>query len=129
MQSKWRRNLAIIMVAIATIAACCLAYPAYRFFRDPAFTNRPFNSTAWKEGGPRSRGEMVESLRAQALLLGKSEAEVQALLGPPWGASLKGMCYSVDLGQRIAWEPLSGTLFLSFDQNGRVSGVEIWYDL
>jgi hypothetical protein len=49
----------------------------------PAAVHAPFDSGAWKADAPGVRNRMAEDLISRQLLIGKSPAEVKALLGAP----------------------------------------------
>lgn len=46
-------------------------------------SGRPFDATSWKQGDSELRGAMTATLIKQKILIGKSGAEVQSLLGAP----------------------------------------------
>jgi hypothetical protein len=111
-----------ILVAIA--ASCILGFAAYTSHRDYSFRQRQFDSSAWKQGDIRVRGEMVESLCAQSLLSGKRKNEVLDLLGKPDVDHEVQLRYQVDVGRRIAWEVFPVSLIVEFDDTLRVHRVE-----
>lgn len=122
MQSACRKNL-VLKIIVGTLLFCGLAFAGYTSLHDPSFRQRRFDSTAWKEGTPRTRGQMVTSLQAQSLLLKKSREEVLALLGRPDEEIQGQLRYRVDVGRRIAWEPFLLTLIVEMDEKAGVYRV------
>jgi len=118
------KNLGVRLGA-GVLAACILAFVAYTSLHDRSFRERQFDSSAWKQGGVRVRGEMVELLCAQSLMQDKSQDEVLALLGKPEEDNKdKGQLrYRVDVGRRIAWEPFMVSLIVELDGSMRVYRV------
>jgi hypothetical protein len=56
---------------LATIQSGCSASP------------KPFDSKRWKSGNPSSRGAMTQDFIERRVLAGRSQQEIQELLGPP----------------------------------------------
>ena len=104
-------------------AACILGLAAYTSLHDYSFRQRQFDSSGWKQGNLRVRGEMVESLRAQSLLHDKTRDEVLDLLGKPDVDHVGQLRYRVDVGRRIAWSMFPVSLIVNFDDKGRVYQV------
>jgi hypothetical protein len=111
-----------VVVGIAT--ACVLGFAGYTSLRDRSFHERQFDSSSWKNGDLRLRGEMVASLERQRLLSDKSRDEVLALLGKPDEERDYQLRYRVDVGRRIAWETFTEILIVTFDEKYRVYRAE-----
>jgi hypothetical protein len=122
---KWSTKIKVLVGVVGVVVMCALAFVAYTSSRDLSFHPRQFDSTAWKQGDIRVRGEMIESLRSQALLRDKTRDEVLALLGKPDGDDQGQIRYHVDIGMRIAWRPFLSSLYIEFDDKSRVSGVQM----
>jgi hypothetical protein len=119
MQSTLRKNL-LMKTVVGTLLLCGLGLAGYTSFHDRSSHQREFDSNGWKEGNPRTRGQMVASLQAQSLLLKKTRDELLGLLGKP-DEEVQGLLrYRVDVGLRIAWEPFLITLAIEFDEKTRV---------
>ncbi len=112
-------------VVVGVAAACILGFAAFTSLHDRSFRERQFDSSGWKQGDARVRGEMVDSLRSQSLLRDKTWVQVLELLGKP-DADDEGhlLRYRVDVGRRIAWRPFLVTLYVVFDDKSRVYRVE-----
>jgi hypothetical protein len=82
-----------IALCICAMLGICVLVALLGFpFAAPAINNalysqKPFDSEAWKVGGLRQRARMAGDLVFSGILLGKSRGEVIDLLGPPDGAS------------------------------------------
>jgi hypothetical protein len=110
-------------LAVGIVVTCALVVAGYTSLRDYSFRPRQFDSSEWKQGPLRLRGEMVASLQQQTLLVGKSRDEVLTLLGKPdedFGHQLR---YSVDVGRRIAWEMFPEKLIVELDERSHVDRV------
>ena len=61
-----------------------------------------FNSSKWLSGDWRVRGSMVDSLKADSLLIGMTKSEVLKILGDPTGSDTSGesMVYVVDIDSK-----------------------------
>jgi hypothetical protein len=118
---KWSTKSKVV---VGVVAACILGFAAYTSLRDYSFRQRQFDSSTWKQGDVRVRGEMVESLCAQSLLRDKTRDDVLALLGKPDEDHAGQLRYRVDVGRRIAWRPFLVSLFVEFDDKMRVYRVE-----
>jgi hypothetical protein len=114
----------VVKIALGIATFIGLGFAAYTSLHDRSFRQREFESIGWKEGSPRTRGEMVASLQAKSLLLQKSRDDVTALLGKPDEDYQVVLRYRVDVGRRIAWEPFLLTLIVKLDENARVYRVE-----
>lgn len=112
-------------IAIGAVAASVLVVAVYTCLRDYSFRQRQFDSSVWRQGDVRVRGEMVESLRAQPLLREKTRDEILALLGKPDEDHDGQLRYRVDVGRRVAWRPSMVTLFVEFDEKMRVHRAEV----
>ena len=102
-----------------------LGLAGYTSLRDYSFHQRQFETSAWKQGAMRIRGEMVESLRGQSLLHGKTREDVLALLGKPDEDHEGLLRYRIDVGRRIAWRPFLVTLVVEFDGNMRFYRADV----
>ncbi len=68
---------------------------------------------------------MVEDLVDSGLLIGKSEKEVLAMLGPPDKELGREWGYTVDIGQDFVGSPWLYDLQVSFDEAGHVERTEV----
>jgi len=68
--------------------------------------SRPFDSADWKRSDATNRGAMSEDLITRKLLIGKSRAEVEALLGKPDRQDADDLDYTVITVPRcrFVWE-------------------------
>ena len=114
---KWNAKNKIV---VGVAAVCILGFAAFSSLHDFSFHQRQFDSSSWKLGDVRVRGEMVESLRSQSLLRDKTQDEVLELLGKP-DVGIEGQLrYRVDVGRRVAWRTFLVSLFVEFDDKSRV---------
>jgi hypothetical protein len=102
-----------------------LGLAGYTSLRDYSFHQRQFETSAWKQGAVRVRGEMVESLRGQSLLRDKTREDVLALLGKPDEDHEGLLRYRIDVGRRIAWRPFLVTLIVEFDDKMRFYRADV----
>lgn len=112
------------MITIGVVTVSISGFVGYSSLRDYTFHQRPFDSGAWKQGNARVRGEMLESLRDQSLLGGKTRSEVLDTLGKPDMDREGQIRYIVDNGRRIMWKPFLSSLIVEFDGNSRVYRVD-----
>lgn len=68
---------------IKIVGALCVALCAAVFLGSCTPASKQFNSELWKSGDINVRGTMVQDLLDRRVLLGKSPADVQQLLGKP----------------------------------------------
>jgi hypothetical protein len=114
-----------VRVAASVVVVCILVAAVYTSLRDYSFRQTRFDSSAWRAGDVRVRGQMAESLRTQSLLRDKTKDEVLALLGKPDEDHESQLQYRLDVGRRIGWRPFLVTLFVEFDDKMRVHRTEI----
>jgi hypothetical protein len=114
---KWK-------VVTFVLGVCLFCFAGYTSLRDLAFHQRKFDSIFWKQGSPRIRGEMVESLHRGSFLHGKNREETLALLGKPDEDHTGVFVYRIDLGRRLGWHPLVESLWVEFDDGLIVSRLE-----
>lgn len=75
---------------------------------DKAFFN--FDSSKWKNGDRKIRGEMVDKMISDSILIGKSKSDVLQLLGSPTASDLTSpFVYEVELGKKTGPLGLGGT--------------------
>ena len=77
-----------------------------------------FESSAWKADAPGARHNMAQDLIDRGLLLGKSRAEVKALLGEPDQEGKEFLAYTVYSAANSRRGP-SYAIRVEFDANGQ----------
>ena len=84
-----------------------------------------FNDSQWRSGDARLRGAMVDDLvqRQDELVIGRSRAQVQELLGSCDSSTASPLEYEVDLGHRFGGSPWLYTLKVEFDESGNATSV------
>jgi hypothetical protein len=93
-----KRNLIIIMPLFLFVIGC----------RQEKQTERlKFNREQWLHGDIRTRGEMVDNIIEDSLLIGKSKSEVLTLLGEQ-GDTNGNFSYQVDIGLKTGPFGLGG---------------------
>jgi hypothetical protein len=110
-------TLALVTAAVAGIA--------YRAACSPRDRDQPFSAPKWLQGDALERGSMARDLASGAPLKGKTQAEVQALLGPPDLEVRWTLIYKVDFGYRFGSSPWLYDLVLSFDASGTFVSGEV----
>jgi len=85
---------------------------------------RTFDSIEWKKGSPSSRGAMAQDLIENERLVGKSPADVEALLGQPDRRDRRWFGYTViTIARCRIWECRMDVVF--DDASGRVTSVAV----
>jgi hypothetical protein len=78
--------------------------------RNDGLEKLPFNKEEWLKGDRRVRGQMVDNLIADSLLIGKSKSDVVELLGDPTASDTTGpIVYIVDPGLKTGPRGVGGT--------------------
>jgi len=97
------RKLAMTLFIVA-VSAICYCTPLL----DVLFLDQPFSSERWLTGDARARGRMVRDLLRSRLLEGKTDAEVEKLLGAADFYKYSGYdrIYRVDIGYRWIFQPI-----------------------
>jgi len=112
--SKW-----LFLGSPILIVACCIGVPIGNHL---LYSRLSFEKEQWRTGDARQRARMVSDLLGSGALVGKSRAEVFALLGPPdrEGASLWEYDYSYgDLLGNTLDLPFADwryTMWIAFDE-------------
>jgi hypothetical protein len=129
-----RLSLYICAALGICVVVAVLAFPwAAPALNKALYSEKPFDSEAWKAGSVRQRARMAGDLEGSGILLGTSRVGVISLLGPPDFGSADG-----SLGYRIIrgdiWDDVTLDIRpfaawcehvqIEFDQNGRVNFVQ-----
>jgi hypothetical protein len=85
-----------------------------------------FDRNAWRSGDASERGAMVYDLCAQKnrRLIGKSQLEIENLLGEPDIRNEANWIYLVDIGERFMGSTWPYNLTITFDNRGLVEAVD-----
>lgn len=92
-------------------------------------TTSNFNHDKWLNGDRKIRGEMVDKIITDSMLLGKSKDEIISLLGEPTASdTTQPFIYEVDIGKKTGPFGFGGTwlfyLTVQFDTlNNKVNDV------
>lgn len=64
-------------------------------------SQQQFDTTVWKQGDTKVRGEMAQDLvsKKKILLVNKTKSHIKDMLGPPDSIMARSWEYTVDLGQ------------------------------
>ena len=114
---KWK----VFTVGLGVIL---FSFAGYTSLRDRSYHQRTFDSNTWKQGNPRIRGEMMDSLHRGSFLRGKNREQTINLLGKPDEDHTGVFVYRIDLGRRLGWHPLVESLWVEFDDRLIVSRLE-----
>lgn len=110
-------NSIIFIFACVLITACKA---------DSQLNNLKFDSTNWKSGNSRARGNMAHDLQRSSILANKTKVEVVELLGEPDNQKdSKIWLYKVNFGDTFTL-PLSSQINLNVffdDQTDQVTGT------
>lgn len=80
---------------------------ARKYFKGAAIN---FDKAKWLSGDRRMRGEMVDKMISDSILIGKSKSDVLKLLGSPTASdTTSSLVYEVDLGLKTGPSGLGGT--------------------
>lgn len=130
--SKWRMiGLGLVVTLFMIIGYFVIAYFQMQqaFARDKLPNDVPFETTAWKDGSPRERGQMVQQLIDQVGVIDRNRQQIDSLLGPADGSWETGdstypfcLSYYVDEGGSL----YSSNMLLFLDSNERV--IELFFD-
>lgn len=71
-----------ILAAVFLCGVALLAGSTYIYLTDFSYKRQPFVAESWRAGDSKLRGTMVPDLLDKNILIGRSAAEVTALLGP-----------------------------------------------
>jgi hypothetical protein len=69
----------VLVIVVFNLLVCITIYVGNKLIYSPL----PFESVRWRSGDARQRARMEYDLRRSWVLVGKSQQEVLALLGPP----------------------------------------------
>ncbi len=113
------KNLnSIILIFACVLIVACKA--------DSQPKHLKFDSTNWKSGNSRARGNMAHDLQRSPILADKTKVEVVELLGEPDNQKdSKTWLYKVNLGDTLT-SPISSQINLNVffdDQTDRVTGT------
>jgi hypothetical protein len=85
-----------------------------------------FETERWRAGNRRQRARIVADLQSSKILVGKSRAEVSALLGPPDRDGWSDWSYYYAHGDHLMpiWDWVEW-VWVEFDESGQVRKVEL----
>ena len=87
-----------------------------------------FDSEDWKSGDYITRGHMLSDLEDSGILIGKTEQEIEQLLGPPQRKLDASMTYEINSEIDLIIIGLRRREFISvfFDNNGKCDNTHLW---
>lgn len=118
------RTLALhagVAVMLAMLAAGCSRSGVQEENERTEAVHAAFDSGAWKAGAPGVRGKMADDLVEKGLLIGKTKAEIEEMLGKPDEESKGALGYFVYYGADKATTRPPYVIRISFDRHANVA--------
>ena len=117
----------IIYIPLVVIAIVLVSWQSWIYLinRSVSITPVPFSAAEWRTSNLIQRGAMINDLlkREKELLIGKTEAQVESMLGSPVSRSSEMLSYQIDIGHRFFGDPWLYYFTLEFGRDGTVVEV------